>query len=206
MTTPVVWYAHADYMVVTAVIPTDAAADQIFPLFRVPRACELYRAYVTMTDAVAANASNWVKCSLYNGGTSIGTATTVISGTAGGTAGWSALVPVAMTPTVKALVAGDIVTLNYNENGTVTPGIPMVVTLELMMHKGQETVRAEIATAKTAIDTLKTSIDLLINDEVVYLGDTRQYHRGLSAELDKKSRRLGGDRTEAGIRVIDRPV
>jgi hypothetical protein len=99
----------------------DPGADDVIYVWRAPKACEVKSAYAATSNAVAADATNYFDIALYNGGAA-GTATTLISGTVGGTAGWTALLPVAftMTTTGKNLAAGDVVTINYNENGTGT--------------------------------------------------------------------------------------
>lgn len=198
------WYGYQNRPHINVAIDTDPTDnDQVFPLFRAPVACEIREAYVAMTDAVAAHGTNWVKLSLMNGGAA-GTATTAISSVAGGTAGWSALLPVALTMSRDRLAAGEVLVLKYDENGTVTPGVPMLVQLKIQMNKGQETGVAEIDTAKTAIDTLKASMQAEVDQSDYYVSDTVEFMRSMVADLDKMSRRLADDETECGIRWKDR--
>lgn len=112
---------------VIAFIDFDPAADDVLPVWRAPKAAEIKTAYWINSNAVAAHATNFFDLALYNGGAA-GTAITLISGTVGGTAGWTALLPVAftMTATGKNVAAGDVVTLQYNEGGTGTFASGMV--------------------------------------------------------------------------------
>ena len=197
------WYGAANRINLQVTIDTDFAADQVVPLFRAPIACELREAYAIMTDAVAAHADNHIALKLMNGGTA-GTATTVISGTIGGVGGWTALLPVDFEVSTHKLTAGQVVVLNYDESGTVTPCIPMYVQLQVQMNKGEETIEAEIAVAQAAIDALKDSIDAEIAKTGMYLSDTLQFQRSMSADLDKMSRRLADDQTECAARWHDR--
>lgn len=119
--------------IVVVAIDTDAAADQYFPLFRARAACTLAAAYAFQTDDVNQTDANYYKLALKNGGTA-GTATTAMSGTIGGTAGtpgWTGLKPETFSITAGSLAAGEVVTLLYDEEGTITPGVPIVVQLEL---------------------------------------------------------------------------
>jgi hypothetical protein len=97
----------------------DPAGDDVITLWRAPKACELVRAQLTMPNAVSGSTANYFAAHLLNSG-SAGTATTVMSGTIGGTAGWSALTPVTFTSVEGTLAEGDIVALSYNEEGTST--------------------------------------------------------------------------------------
>lgn len=108
---------------VVASISEDPAADQTYPVWRAPVACEVKSAYATVVDDVAASTANYFTAQLLNGG-SAGTATTAISDAVGGTGGWTGLTPktFTMTSTGKNLSAGDVVTLKYNETGTATYG------------------------------------------------------------------------------------
>ena len=112
---------------VTVYIDHDPAADDVLPIWRAPLAAEIKSAYWINANAVAADGSNYFDVALYNGGAA-GTAITLISGTIGGTAGWTALLPVAftMTTTGKMVAAGDVVTAKYNEAGTGTFGAALV--------------------------------------------------------------------------------
>ena len=103
----------------------DPTADKVIPLLRVPtgHTYTVEEFYVVPDTAAAANAGTYWEASLQNGGTA-GTGTTVISGTAGGTAGWTALT--AQSATIVSgsgdLTAGQYLNLNYAETGTISPG------------------------------------------------------------------------------------
>lgn len=196
------WYGAMNRAMLSVAIDTDAGADQVFPLFRATRTCTIKSAYAVMTDAVAANATNWVKLSLMNGGTA-GTATTAISGTAGGTAGWTALAPTAMAPSDGVLETGEVVVLKYDENGTVTPGIPMTVHLEVLMQRSADDIDEEMATLVTAVTTLR-DIFSTAKAEAFYVSDTRRFFVSCESELTNWLLRLADDRVEAALRVKDR--
>jgi len=108
---------------VVVTISEDPAADQVYPVWRAPAACEIKSAYATVVDDVAASTANYFKLKLLNGGAA-GTATTAISDEIGGTAGWTGLTPktFTMTATGKNVAAGEMVVLNYDETGTGTFG------------------------------------------------------------------------------------
>ena len=113
-------------------ISEDPAADQVYPLWRAPAACEVKSAYATVVDAVSASTANYFTVQLINGGTA-GTATTAISDEIGGTAGWAAVVPktLTMTATGKNVAAGELVKLDYDETGTGTFG-QIIVQLDVV--------------------------------------------------------------------------
>ncbi|HNB50341.1 MAG TPA: hypothetical protein PK530_00280 [Anaerolineales bacterium] len=104
---------------------TDPGADKRIPLLRVPEKenYTIERFDVVPDTTTAASTANWWKLSLENGGTA-GTAQTVIGGTVGGTAGWTANTPKTGTITAGSgrLTAGQWLNANYDENGTVAPG------------------------------------------------------------------------------------
>ena len=102
----------------------DPAADQVYPVWRAPAACEVKGAYATVVDDVSASTANYFTVQLLNGGTA-GTATTAISDEIGGTAGWTGLTPktFTMTSTGKNLTAGQVLVLDYDETGTGTFGV-----------------------------------------------------------------------------------
>lgn len=104
---------------VVAFVDFDPAADDVIPVFVAPLACEIESAKVIVTNVVNGSTANYFDLALLNGG-SAGTATTQIGGTIGGTAGWTALLPVSFTVSEGALAAGDVVALKYNEEGTGT--------------------------------------------------------------------------------------
>lgn len=108
-----------DYKSVIVNLDYDPAADDVIPLWRVPLDATIMGAYATMTNALAANGTNYFSLTLRNGGTA-GTATTAISDTIGGTAGWSALVPTEFTMSADEIGAGELVQLVYDEEGTGT--------------------------------------------------------------------------------------
>lgn len=116
---------------VVIAISEDPAADQIYPVWRAPAACEVKGAYAIVTETLAAGTTNYYSVQLINGG-SAGTATTAISDEIGGTAGWTTLAPktFTMTATGKNLAAGDVVTLDYDETGTGTFGM-IVIQLDV---------------------------------------------------------------------------
>jgi hypothetical protein len=109
----------------------DPAADDDIPVWIAPLACEIVAAKVTVTNAVNGSTANYFDLALYNGGTA-GTALTAIAGTIGGTAGWSALVPVSFTVSNGTVAAGELVKVRYNEEGTGTFG-SMAVQLDYVV-------------------------------------------------------------------------
>lgn len=115
---------------VVAYLDHDPAADDVLPVFRAVKDCEILRAYAIKANALAADGTNYFALNLLNGG-SAGTATTAISGTIGGTAGWTALLPVDFVISEGTLTAGDVVCVNYNENGTGTFGA-LAVQLDIV--------------------------------------------------------------------------
>lgn len=101
------------------IIGQDPAADDVLPIFRAPKNLEILAARAVAPNAVNGSTANYFAVNLINGG-SAGTATTVMSGTIGGTAGWSALTPVSFTSLEGTMTEGDILNLNYNEEGSAT--------------------------------------------------------------------------------------
>ena len=99
----------------------DPAADEIWPMWVVPQACEVKSGTVTVPNDVGASTANFFAVLSYNGG-SVGTATTDLGGTVGGTAAWTGLTPKDMTINAdnKNLAAGDVVAIKYDETGTGT--------------------------------------------------------------------------------------
>lgn len=112
-------FQSLDYKPVVVTLDYDPAADDVIPLWRAPIKASIMGAYATMTNALAANGTNFFALTLRNGGTA-GTATTAISDAIGGTAGWSALVPKEFTLSADELDAGDLLQLVYEEDGTGT--------------------------------------------------------------------------------------
>ena len=107
------------YLPVAVSFDWDPAADDYLPVWRAPFACTVRGAYVTVANDVSGSTANYFDLALYNGGTA-GTATNIIAGTIGGTAGWTGLLPVAFTVGTGDLTAGQLVTVHYNETGTGT--------------------------------------------------------------------------------------
>jgi len=108
-----------------AVNITDPGADVRVPLLRVPTG-EVYTvedAYIVPDTAMSASTANYYQTALENANAS-GTAQTLISGTAGGTAGWAVNSPkqMAITEGLGDLSAGQYLNLKYDEEGTIAPG------------------------------------------------------------------------------------
>ncbi len=114
----------------------DPAQDEVIELFRATQDCEIKSAYAIKTNTLAADGTNWFALNLLNGGT-IGTATTAISGTIGGTAGLVGLTPLDFEVSDGTLTAGQIVVLNYNENGSGSI-TAMLVQLEILTGIGAD--------------------------------------------------------------------
>lgn len=110
-------FGNNTYLPVVVSFDYDPAADDDIAVWRAPFACTVRSAYATLHNALGGSTANYFDLALYNGGTA-GTALTAISGTIGGTAGWSALTPVAFTISAGDLTAGELVKLRYNEEGT----------------------------------------------------------------------------------------
>jgi hypothetical protein len=104
---------------------SDPAASKRIPLLRVPddHNYTIEKCYVAPDTTQAGAAGTYWELSLENGGTS-GTAQTLISGTAGGTPGWTANTPqeVAVTAGSGKLTAGQWLNANYAETGAPAPG------------------------------------------------------------------------------------
>lgn len=98
----------------------DPAADEVWPVWRAPQACQIQSGYITVPNDIGASTANYIQFLVYNGGAA-GTATTDLGGTVGGTAAWTGLTPKAMTiATTNTLSAGDVVAVKYDETGTGT--------------------------------------------------------------------------------------
>lgn len=115
---------------VAVALDWDPAADDDIPVWIAPNAAEITAANVVVTNAVNGSTANYFDLALYNGGTA-GTALTAIAGTIGGTAGWTALTPVAFTITNGTVAAGEVVKVRYNEEGTGTFS-SMIVQLDYL--------------------------------------------------------------------------
>ena len=100
----------------------DPTADDVIPIWRAPKACKLRGAYATVVNDVAASTANYFAAQLKNVGAA-GAGTTLLGTNAGGTAGWTSLVPktlLAETDTAVDVAEGDVIALNYDETGTGT--------------------------------------------------------------------------------------
>ena len=113
----------------SVVIP-DSAGDGNFTLLRVPagRQYTIEDCYVASQIDVAASTANYAQVNLLNGGVA-GTGTTVLSGTAGGTAGWALNVAKQALPIAGSakLTAGQFLVAKYDEEGTVAPGSMTII-------------------------------------------------------------------------------
>lgn len=111
----------------------DPAADETWPVWRAPAACEVVSAYATIANDVAASTANYFTVALQNGGTA-GTATTALAAAIGGTAGWTGLTPKGFTISEGTLAAGEVVTCAYDETGT---GTFTQITVQLEVRFGE---------------------------------------------------------------------
>lgn len=104
---------------------TDPGADKRVPLLRVPdkHTYTVERCDIVPDTTLSADTANYWQATLENGGAS-GTAQTLISGTAGGTPGWTANTPknLSINSGSGDLTEGQYLNLNYNEEGTIAPG------------------------------------------------------------------------------------
>ena len=116
---------------VTVFLP-DGAGDEKFPIFVAPsdHSITIEKATFVVPGGIAASTSDYLQCSLENGGTG-GTATTDLGGTAGGTVGWSDNVPQSFSPAAGSgqLTAGQVLVLDWAETGTIAP-VGLAVTIE----------------------------------------------------------------------------
>lgn len=94
--------------------------DETFALWVAPLAGEVVSMYVVPGATITAGAGTGLVLTLQNGGT-VGTATTAIGTVGSGTAdtGWVADTVRAGTLGAATFVAGDVLTLKYDETGTV---------------------------------------------------------------------------------------
>lgn len=97
----------------------DPAADDDFYVLKAPYNLTIESASFACNNAVAASTANYFDVALYNGGTAT-SGTTLIAGTIGGTAGWSALTPKNFTISNGTITSDQVVYLRYNEEGTGT--------------------------------------------------------------------------------------
>jgi hypothetical protein len=116
---------------VTVFLP-DATANEKFPIFVAPsdHSITIEKVSVVLQATIAASVVNYLHCSLENGGTA-GTATDDLGGTAGGTLGWTDMVPQSFSPAAGSgrLLAGQVLVLDYVEAGSVAP-VGISVTVE----------------------------------------------------------------------------
>ena len=108
----------------------DPGADDSIHLYRFPVKGRIRAAYAVPRATLAGGTDNYYEVNLLNGGTA-GTATTVASGTAGGTGGWTADTPVTITLSSPGFTAGQWVVLNYAETGTVAPNFTVQLDVDL---------------------------------------------------------------------------
>lgn len=104
----------------------DPGQDTSINLMHVP-ADHVYTiegAYAVVDRTMAASGTEYFSVQLLNGGTA-GTGTTAISDEVGGTAGWTANTPKAITVTSGSgdLTAGQWLVCKYAETGTIAPGV-----------------------------------------------------------------------------------
>ena len=115
---------------VTVYLP-DPGADEKFPIFVAPsdHSITVEKVSFVVTGGLAASVLHYVQLSCENGGVA-GTATSDLGGTAGGTLGWTDMVPQSFAPAAGSgrLLAGQVLVLDYAETGTVAPaGISVTV-------------------------------------------------------------------------------
>lgn len=121
--------SDSNILSITTVVP-DPTADDSIHLYRFPVKGRIRGAYAVARDTLAAGTVNYYEVNLLNGGTA-GTATTVASGTAGGTGGWTADTPATITISTPGFSAGEWVVLNYQETGTVAPNFMVQLDVDL---------------------------------------------------------------------------
>lgn len=107
----------------------DPAGDDMLPVYRAPDNADaiIKAAYAILANDVAADTANYFNLRLVNAGTA-GSGTTTIGRQIGGTAGWSGLTAVSFGAENTRIKAGEIVVLDYDEEGTGTFG---QVTIQL---------------------------------------------------------------------------
>lgn len=105
--------------ILTFALDFDPAADDQFYLFKAPTQMEIVSASFACNNAVAASTANYFNLQLKNGGTAF-TGTALISDSIGGTTGFAALTPIDFTISNGTVTPGQIVYVDYNEEGTGT--------------------------------------------------------------------------------------
>lgn len=107
------------------VVVNDPGQDRRITLLKVPaqHSYSIQAFEIALDRDLSAGAGTGLFGQLENAGTS-GTAQTAISGSAGGTAGFSANVAQAATITAgsEKLTAGQYLNMKYDEEGTIAPG------------------------------------------------------------------------------------
>lgn len=129
-------FGYENREIIPVSVSYDPTADEVYPLFVAPMACEIKSAYAIVVNDVAANTADYFSLSLLNGGTA-GSGTAVLAAAIGGTPGWTGLLPVAFTMAQGTLAAGELVTLKYDEEGTAT-FTQMTVQLEVIYGLGAD--------------------------------------------------------------------
>lgn len=109
----------------------DPGADEKLPIFVAPsdHSITIEKVTFVITATIAASVTKFVDLSCENGGTA-GTATVNMGGTAGGTLGWTDMVPQSLVPADGSgrLLAGEVLIVDYAETGAVAPtGISVTV-------------------------------------------------------------------------------
>lgn len=119
------YYRRSDVQTARVTVAAQSADADIYGL-TFPRAGRVVGGRVVPAATLAANGSNHWACGLINGGQSAGgtaaaAGTVVIASQVGGTAGWTANAPRALTiDGTPTFVAGDVLIVDYDETGTIT--------------------------------------------------------------------------------------
>lgn len=108
---------------VTTVVIPDPAADATIPVFKAPAVgATILNAYAATSAAIAADGTNYVICSLIDGGADGSGTTQIAVRTGGASVGWDANELHALTVSADSLDGGDQLLFKYDEEGTVAPG------------------------------------------------------------------------------------
>jgi hypothetical protein len=118
---------------IVATVENDPAADEQIAVFVAPKRCTIIGASATTANAVAGSETNYFSVNLVNKGTA-GSGTAELATAIGGTAGWAALVPQTWTIDTDndTVAAGEVIALDYDEEGTGTYGI-MTVQIDYVL-------------------------------------------------------------------------
>lgn len=115
---------------VVSVTVLDPGEDLVFPVMVAPatHSITVEKVWVSVSTTLTGSTANYVDFTILNGG-AVGTATTDIGSTAGGTKGMVAHTPEAVSITAGSgrLTAGQFLMCKYDENGTVNGGAITVV-------------------------------------------------------------------------------